>query len=95
MTVENTLSNIFIPFRCHSSIDENLPKAMLDATQVILHALGTIFVTLTVNPIFSIPIVVMAIIFIFVRRLYLKTSKNIKRLEGMSKSKVIIRTIYL
>lgn len=65
--------------------DELLPKAILDATQVILSMVGSIIVTAIVNPIFLVPIGVMSVIFIFVRRVFLKTSKNIKRLEGSGK----------
>lgn len=67
------------------SVDELLPKAILDASQIILSMLGTIVVTVIVNPWFLIPIVFLAVIFMYVRRIYLKTSKNIKRLEGISK----------
>jgi ABC-type multidrug transport system, ATPase and permease components len=70
------------------SVDELLPKAILDASQIILMMLGNILVTVSVNPYFLIPIVVMASIFMFVRKVYLKTSKNVKRLEGITKSPV-------
>lgn len=66
-------------------MDEFLPKAMLDATQVILSMVGSIIVAATVNPIFLIPVLVMGLVFIYVRKVYLKTSKNIKRLEGICK----------
>lgn len=66
------------------AMDEFLPKAMLDASQIILNLIGAIIVTSIVNPIVMIPIVVMAFIFVFIRKIYLKTSKNIKRLEGIS-----------
>ncbi|XP_055304324.1 ATP-binding cassette subfamily C member 4-like [Sitodiplosis mosellana] len=68
--------------------DDFFPKAMLDATQVILSIIGTIFVAATVNAYFLIPVIVMGLIFIFVRKVYLKTSQNIKRLEGIAKSPV-------
>lgn len=68
------------------AMDEFLPKAMMDATQVILSMVGSVIVTAIINPIFLIPIGVMGFIFIFVRRVFLKTSKNIKRLEGSGKS---------
>lgn len=66
------------------SVDELLPKAILDATQIILNMLGTIVVTVIVNPMFLIPLAVLGVIFIYLRKVYLKTSKNIKRLEGIS-----------
>lgn len=65
------------------STDEYLPKAILDAVQIILIMVGAMCVTVIVNPIFLIPLTVMGTIFIFIRKLYLKSSKDVKRLEGM------------
>lgn len=62
--------------------DEFLPKAIMDATQVILSMVGSVIVTAIINPIFLVPIGIMGVIFIFIRKIFLKTSKNIKRLEG-------------
>lgn len=71
-------------------IDEWLPKCLLDATQVTLMGVGSIIVTCYINPLFLIPIGVLFIIFMFIRRYYLKTSKNIKRLEGITKSPAFV-----
>lgn len=68
-----------------AAIDELLPKAMLDVAQAVLVSLGALTVTCIVNPILLAPIIVIAIIFYWIRIVYLKTSKNVKRLEGMSK----------
>lgn len=65
--------------------DEFLPKAVLDASQIILSMFGAIIVTSIVNPTFLLPICIIGIAFLFLRKVYLKTSKNIKRLEGVSK----------
>ncbi|XP_043284228.1 ATP-binding cassette subfamily C member 4-like isoform X2 [Venturia canescens] len=70
------------------ALDELLPKATLDAGQIIMVMVGTLVVVCVVNPIFIIPIVVIAFIFYWIRKFYLKTSKNIKRLEGMTRSPV-------
>lgn len=70
------------------SVDELLPKATLDASQIILSLIGTIVVTVIVNPMFLIPLCALGIVFVFVRRIFLKTSKNIKRLEGITRSPV-------
>lgn len=67
------------------AMDEFLPKAILDATQVILSMVGSVIVAATVNAYFLIPVAFMAYLFIYVRKVYLKTAKNIKRLEGMGK----------
>lgn len=65
-----------------SSIDEVLPRVLLDATQVILNMIGAIVVTAVVNPYFLVPISLMAISFVFIRGAYLRTSRSIKRLEA-------------
>ncbi|XP_034942268.1 probable multidrug resistance-associated protein lethal(2)03659 isoform X2 [Chelonus insularis] len=70
------------------AIDELLPKALLDAGQIILMMCGSLVVVCVVNPVFLIPLFVIAFIFYCIRKVYLKTSKNIKRLEGMMRSPV-------
>lgn len=65
--------------------DELLPKALLDAGQIILNMLGAIIVTSSVQPLFLIPVLLLGVLFMIIRKIYLKTSKNIKRLEGISK----------
>lgn len=70
------------------TIDELLPKACLDAGQMNMLMFGSLIVTCIVNPICLAPIVFISIIFYWIRKVYLKTSKNVKRLEGMSRSPV-------
>lgn len=67
------------------AVDELLPKAILDSSQVILSLFGSIIVTAIVNPIFLIPVGIMGLIFTLIRKIFLKTSKEIKRLEGIGK----------
>lgn len=71
--------------RCivNRTVDEVLPKAIFDGIHGNLVLFGTIIVTATVNPYFLIPVAVMGALFVFVRMVYLKTSKNIKRIEGI------------
>lgn len=68
-----------------SAIDELLPKATLDAGQIVMMMCGTLIVTCIVNYLYVIPIVVLGAVFYWIRKVYLRTSKNVKRLEGMSK----------
>lgn len=67
------------------TIDEWLPKAVLDGAQSIISLLGSIVITATVSPVFLIPILVLGLIFFYIRKVYLKTSKNVKRVEGIGK----------
>ncbi|XP_057653044.1 ATP-binding cassette sub-family C member 4-like [Diorhabda carinulata] len=70
------------------AIDEMLPKAILDSTQILLSMFGSLLLIVVVNPYFLILIFFLSIIFGFMRRVYLKSSKNIKRLEGIMRSPV-------
>lgn len=70
------------------SVDEQLPKVILDAAQIILNMCGAIIVTTSVNPIFLVPVFLIGIVFVYVRKVFLKTSKNIKRLDGITRSPV-------
>lgn len=72
-------------YRCivNRTVDEVLPKAIFDGIHGNLVLLGAIIVTATVNPYFLIPVAVMGALFAFIRMVFLKTSKNIKRLEGI------------
>ncbi|XP_014208436.1 probable multidrug resistance-associated protein lethal(2)03659 [Copidosoma floridanum] len=71
-----------------SAIDELLPKAVMDASQILLLALGTLVVACIVNLYFLVPVAVIGFITYWIRKVYLKTSKNVKRLEGMTRSPV-------
>lgn len=67
------------------SIDELLTAAMIDCLQIGLTLLGIIIVVAVVSTWLLIPTVAVAIIFWFLRIFYIRTSRNIKRLEGVSK----------
>lgn len=69
-------------------IDELLPRVLLDAIHTNLNMIGAIILTAIVNPFFLIPVSFMILVFLSARKVYLKTSKNIKRLEGISKFKI-------
>lgn len=64
-------------------MDEFLPKAILDGVQSILILVGSIVITAMVNPYFLIPFAILGVIFVYIRKIYLMTSKNIKRIEGI------------
>lgn len=67
------------------SVDESLPKVLLDSIQTNLNMFGALILTAVVNPVVLIPLSIIAFIFWFVRGVYLNTSKSLKRLEGVSK----------
>ncbi|GLG99910.1 Uncharacterized protein GBIM_06293 [Gryllus bimaculatus] len=65
------------------SIDELLPKAMLEAIQVFLVMMSILVMVIIVNAYFIIVVVVLGFIFYKLRTLYLATAQDIKRLEGI------------
>ncbi|XP_032678119.1 multidrug resistance-associated protein 4-like [Odontomachus brunneus] len=73
------------------AIDELLPKGILDSYQSNMLMIGAVTVTCIVNPFFIIPILVISITFYLLRKKYLNISKDIKRLEGMTRSPVFTR----
>lgn len=81
LSLSGIISNTF-SFE-YRSVDEFLPKSVLDGAQSILTLVGSIVITATVNPYFLIPACVMGVAFMYIRKIYLKTSKNIKRIEGV------------
>ncbi|GLG97904.1 Probable multidrug resistance-associated protein lethal(2)03659 [Gryllus bimaculatus] len=70
------------------TVDEVLPRTILNAIQIIMQMMGSIALTLTANFYLPIPVLVMGIIFWYSTMIYLKTSNNLKRIEGMTKSPV-------
>lgn len=77
------------------AVDEQLPKSILDAAQNMLSMFGLIIVTTVVNPYFLIPVLILGILFIYIQRVYLKTSKNVKRLEGVGESIIFFLLFYM
>lgn len=70
------------------SVDENLPFLFSDALQLGLNALGISVIVGIVNPIFFGISLLIFVGFYIMRRLYLSTSRDIKRLEGTTRSPV-------
>nr|CAD7603849.1 unnamed protein product [Timema genevievae] len=68
--------------------DELLTKSMMDAAQYMLTIAGSIVLAVVVNYLLIVLIIILGILLWFIRKVYLKTSINIKRLEGITKSPV-------
>jgi ATP-binding cassette subfamily C (CFTR/MRP) protein 4 len=65
-------------------IDDHLPRTMLDSGQVLLTVTGAFVITCSVTPTFLIPTLVMTFACYWIKKIYLKTSKNLKHLEDIS-----------
>ncbi|KAL0963885.1 hypothetical protein UPYG_G00314870 [Umbra pygmaea] len=69
-------------------LDSLLPWTFVDFIQVFLQILGVIFVAAAVIPWILIPVLPLLVIFLFLRRYFLQTSRDIKRLESTTRSPV-------
>uniref|UniRef100_A0A3P9MLX9 ATP-binding cassette, sub-family C (CFTR/MRP), member 4 n=1 Tax=Oryzias latipes TaxID=8090 RepID=A0A3P9MLX9_ORYLA len=69
-------------------LDSLLPLTFVDFVQVFLQILGVVAVAASVIPWILIPMLPLLLVFIFLRRYFLKTSREIKRLEGTTRSPV-------
>ncbi|KAL7730042.1 hypothetical protein ACLKA6_009329 [Drosophila palustris] len=69
-------------------IDELLPSVMLDVVQVFLTLTGIIVVICITNPYYLLLTLGLAIIFYYIREFYLKTSRDVKRLEAVARSPI-------
>ncbi|XP_077392260.1 ATP-binding cassette sub-family C member 4-like isoform X4 [Festucalex cinctus] len=69
-------------------LDSLLPWTFVDFTQVFLQVLGVIAVSAIVMPWILIPFVPLFAVFLYLRRYYLRTSRDIKRLEATARSPV-------
>ncbi|XP_017083873.2 probable multidrug resistance-associated protein lethal(2)03659 [Drosophila eugracilis] len=69
-------------------LDEILPTVMLDVIQIFLTLLGIIVVICITNPYYLILTLALALIFYYIREFYLKTSRDVKRLEAVARSPI-------
>ncbi|GJQ86167.1 hypothetical protein Trydic_g13444 [Trypoxylus dichotomus] len=70
------------------AMDESLPRILSEAIQIMLTIVGAIVLISIANYWMLIPIVVLLVIFYFLRGVYMLTAKSIKHIEGIAKSPV-------
>ncbi|GFY48387.1 hypothetical protein TNIN_211863 [Trichonephila inaurata madagascariensis] len=69
-------------------IDETMPMAALDAVIIFCTLFGIICVVAIVEPLLLLPTFIISLAFIFLRRFYLPTARDVKRYEGITRSPV-------
>ncbi|XP_023687022.1 ATP-binding cassette sub-family C member 3 isoform X2 [Paramormyrops kingsleyae] len=69
-------------------IDEVLPSTVLMFLGTFFASLSTVIVIVSSTPIFAVVIVPLALIYFFVQRFYVATSRQLKRLESVSRSPI-------
>ncbi|CAH1117973.1 unnamed protein product [Phaedon cochleariae] len=70
------------------SVDEILPRTLLEATQILLVMCGILVNIAIANPYMLVAMVGMGVCFFFLSRWYMTTAINVKHLEGSTKSPV-------
>lgn len=73
------------------ALDEDLPYALLSFLNCILQVLGVVWVTSTVTPIMLLVLLPIGFLYYRLSRYYLCSSRELKRLEAMSKSPLLAR----
>lgn len=66
------------------AIDEQLPKAVIDALQIFLVMSGILIMVFIVTPWMIVVGIILGVLFYFCRVIYLGTAQDVKRLEGIS-----------
>uniref|UniRef100_A0A665WUG6 ATP-binding cassette, sub-family C (CFTR/MRP), member 3 n=1 Tax=Echeneis naucrates TaxID=173247 RepID=A0A665WUG6_ECHNA len=69
-------------------IDEALPATVLMFLGTFFVSLSTLIVIVSSTPIFAVVVFPLALIYIFVQRFYVATSRQLKRLESVSRSPI-------
>ncbi|CAL8304688.1 unnamed protein product [Lota lota] len=69
-------------------IDEALPATVLMFLGTVFSSLSTMIVIIASTPIFAVVIVPLAAVYVFVQRFYVATSRQLKRLESVSRSPI-------
>uniref|UniRef100_A0A8C1FGN5 Uncharacterized protein n=1 Tax=Cyprinus carpio carpio TaxID=630221 RepID=A0A8C1FGN5_CYPCA len=70
------------------TVDEIIPMSFRTCILCLLGVLGTLFVICLATPIFTAVVVPMAVIYYFVQRFYVATSRQLRRLDSVSRSPI-------
>ena len=70
-------------------MDELLPDVFLETLQLVLFCIGSVVLPSVLNFWVILPAIPLMIIFVLIGRYYLKSSRDLKRLEGINRSPVL------
>lgn len=70
------------------AIDEMLPLCMIDAFQIGAQLLGIMILVSAINYWLIIPLFIVSVLGLWIRNIFMTTSRSIKRLEGVTRSPV-------
>ncbi|CEM02561.1 unnamed protein product [Vitrella brassicaformis CCMP3155] len=69
-----------------SLMDDMVPYTGLDVMQCSLRVLGTVVFVCVVNPVVVVPLIPLAAVCVWLRRVYLRSSRELRRLDGVARS---------
>nr|XP_057915144.1 canalicular multispecific organic anion transporter 1 isoform X2 [Doryrhamphus excisus] len=70
------------------TVDEAIPQSFRSWLLCLLGVLGTLFVICLATPFFIIVIIPLAVVYFFVQRFYVATSRQLRRLDSVSRSPI-------
>ncbi|KAJ4949341.1 hypothetical protein JOQ06_020856 [Pogonophryne albipinna] len=70
------------------TVDEAIPQSFRSWLMCVLGVLGTLFVISLATPIFTIIIIPLALVYYFVQRFYVASSRQLRRLDSVSRSPI-------
>ncbi|KAI1894334.1 hypothetical protein AGOR_G00114740 [Albula goreensis] len=70
------------------TVDEAIPNSFRSWLMCFLGVLGTLFVICLATPLFTIVIIPLAVVYYFVQRFYVATSRQLRRLDSVSRSPI-------
>lgn len=68
-----------------TSMDENLPAAFIDVVEIFLVMIGVIVIVVLSNLYVVIPSILLILSLWLIRGFYIKTARDVKRIEAISK----------
>ena len=69
-------------------IDEMLPPTAFDALEIFVNLIGILIMNSIIDYFIVLPTFILIFIFYWLRKFYIRTARNVKRLEGITKSPV-------
>jgi ATP-binding cassette subfamily C (CFTR/MRP) protein 1 len=72
-----------------TTVDTSVPQALSTSLAIVLGAIGSIGVISYVTPFFLVPALPLTALYLYVQRYYLRSSRELQRLDSVSKSPVL------
>ncbi|CAG9861544.1 unnamed protein product [Phyllotreta striolata] len=71
------------------TVDEYIPSLIIDVVEITLLLAGSIALSAIIEPLLVVPALVMMVLFYLLKVVYSETSRNVKRVEAITKSPIL------